>query len=393
MATRLSKRTVDAAAAHDRDVFVWDAELSGFGLKVTPAGRKVFVAQYRNRGDGRTRRLTIGVFGPLTVEEARHEARKVLGQAAIGEDPASNRKRASGDMEFAPVLEQFLREHVEAKRKARTAEEYRRIANLHLLPRWKNRTVTDLSRQDVVNLHRDMAASPYAANRTVALLSKFFNWCEARGLRPDQSNPCRHVEKYPEMKRERFLSTEEFRGLGQTLEHFEAAGSVTPWTTAAVWLLIYTGARLNEVLTLKWQHVDLERGLLLLPDSKTGRKTVYLNPSALAVLHKVPRIEGNPYVICGGKEGRHLVNLEKPWRAIRRQAGLDDVRLHDLRHTYASIAAGAGLSLPIIGKLLGHSQPQTTARYAHLAADPLQAANAQIGAEIARALKGERRDG
>jgi integrase len=393
MAVRLSKRTADAAAADDRDVFVWDSELSGFGLKVTPAGRKVFVAQYRNRSDGRTRRVTIGVFGPLTVEEARLEARKVLGQAAIGEDPASGRKRASGDMEFVAVLEQFLREHVEAKRKARTAEEYRRIASLYLMPRWKNRAVTELSRKDVVNLHRDMAASPYAANRTVAILSKFFNWCEARGLRPDQSNPCRHVEKYPETKRERFLSTEEFGRLGQTLEDLEAAGSVAPWTTSAVWLLIYTGARLNEVLTLKWQHVDLERGLLLLPDSKTGRKTVYLNPPALAVLHKVPRIEGNSYVICGGKAGCHLVNLEKPWRAIRRQAGLEDVRLHDLRHTYASIAAGAGMSLPIIGKLLGHSQPQTTARYAHLAANPLQEANAQIGAEIARALKGERRDG
>ena len=301
MATRLTKRTVDAAAASDRDLFVWDSDLSGFGLKVTPAGRKVFVAQYRSRDDGRTRRVTLGAFGALTAEEARLEARKVLGQAAIGEDPASSRKRASGSLEFVGVVEQFLREHVEAKRKARTAEEYRRIASLHLLPRWKNRTVTDLSRQDVVNLHRDMAASPYAANRTVALLSKFFNWCEARGLRPDQRNPCRHVEKYPEAKRERFLSTVEFGRLGQTLEDLEAEGAVAPWTTAAVWLLIYTGARLNEVLTLKWEHVDLERGLLLLPDSKTGRKTVYLNSPALAVLHKVPRLEGNPYVICGGK--------------------------------------------------------------------------------------------
>jgi integrase len=152
-------------------------------------------------------------------------------------------------------------------------------------------------------------------------------------------------------------------------------------------LSIFTGARLDEVLTVQWDQVDFERNMLFLADSKTGKKAIYLNPPSMAVLRDLPRLAGNPYVICGGRAGRHLINLEKPWRTIRDKAQLDDVRLHDLRHSYASIAAGAGLSLPVIGKLLGHSQHQTTARYSHLAADPLREANNKVGEELARALE------
>jgi integrase len=368
--------------------FLWDSELKGFGLKVTPAGRKSFVAQYRNREDGRTRRLTIGSYGILTVEEARSEARRILGEAATGKDPASIRRLARGGDRFGPVFEQFLKHHVDAKRKKRTAEEYRRTAKLHLLPRWADRNLIELNRSDVVKLHREMANAPYAANRSVALLSKFFNWCESQGVRPDHSNPCRHVEKYSEVKRERFLSDEELAQLSTVLDEEATAGGSVPWIIGAIRLLIFTGARLNEVLTLRWDYVDLPRGMLLLPDSKTGKKTIYLNPPAIEVLRTLPKLQGNPYVICGGRKGGHLVNLEKPWRAIRAKAGFDDVRLHDLRHSYASVAAASRLSLPVIGKLLGHSQAQTTARYAHLSADPLQQANRRIGEEITRAMKG-----
>jgi integrase len=196
------------------------------------------------------------------------------------------------------------------------------------------------------------------------------------------------VEKYSEVKRERFLSCEELAQLSTVLDDEATAGGSVPWIIGAIRLLIFTGARLNEVLTLRWDYVDLSRGMLLLPDSKTGKKTIYLNPPAIEVLRTLPKLQGNPYVICGGRKGEHLVNLEKPWRAIRAKAGFDDVRLHDLRHSYASVAAASGLSLPVIGKLLGHSQAQTTARYAHLSADPLQQANRRIGEEITRAMKG-----
>jgi len=246
--------------------------------------------------------------------------------------------------------------------------------------------VTELDRAHVAKLHRDMADAPYQANRTLALLSKFCNWCEMRGLRSEHSNPCRHVEKYREERRERILTGDELLRLGTILAEVEQSREMSPWAIGAIRLLIFTGARLSEVLTLKWQHVDFERRLLMLADSKTGKKIVYINPAAQAVLESLPRLEGNPFVICGRSPARHLVNLEKPWRLIRSRAGLDDVRIHDLRHSFAAVAAGQGLSLPMIGKLLGHSQPQTTARYAHLAADPVQEANLWIGEEIARAL-------
>ena len=237
-----------------------------------------------------------------------------------------------------------------------------------------------------------MASKPYQANRTLALLSKFFNWAEKHGLRPDGSNPCRHVEKYRENRRERFLSQAELGRLGDALREAERDKSCSPWVVAAIRLLTFTGARRNEILTLRWHHVSEEHGLLCSPTSKTGRKAVHLNAPALAVLQAIPRLEGNPYVICGERPGRHLVNLEKPWRRIRAAAKLDDVRLHDLRHSFASVAASGGQSLVIIGKMLGHSQPATTARYAHLADDPVEAASDAVGRRIASAMEGGKGD-
>jgi integrase len=205
-------------------------------------------------------------------------------------------------------------------------------------------------------------------------------------LRPDNSNPCRHVEKYREGRRERFLSQAELGRLGDALREAEQDKKCSPWIVAAIRLLTFTGARRNEILTLEWEHVSDEHASLMLPDPKTGRKAIHLSPPALAVLHAIPRLEGNAYVICGERPGRHLVNIEKPWRRIRAAAKLDDVRLHDLRHSFASVAASGGQSLVIIGKLLGHSQPATTARYAHLADDPVKAASDAVGRYIASAM-------
>jgi integrase len=244
-----------------------------------------------------------------------------------------------------------------------------------------------VNRGDIARLHHEMRSKPYQANSTLAMLSKFFGWAEKHGLRPDGSNPCRHVEKYREGRRERFLSQAELGRLGDALREAEQEKTCSPWIIAAVRLLALTGARRNEILTLRWEYVSEEHERLLLPESKTGRKVIPLNPQALAVLHGVPRLEGNPYVICGDRPGRHLVNLEKPWRRIRRAAKLDDVRLHDLRHSFASVGASGGESLIVIGKLLSHSQPATTARYAHLADDPVRAASEAIGRYIASAME------
>jgi integrase len=384
---RITKRAVDASKASKADSYLWDRELPGFGLKVTPAGSKVYLVQYQLGGrKGRTRRVTIGRHGPLTPTAARVEAKRLLGEIASGRDPADERDKTQGGKSLTVVLEQFMAEHVRPKLKARTAGEYERTARLHILPRLGRSPIGELKRQDIAKLHHELASTPYQANRTLALLSKFFGWAEKRGLRPDGSNPCRHVEKYREGRRERFLSQAELGRLGDALRDAEQNKSCSPWVVAAVRLLALTGARRNEILTLQWDHVSEEHGSLMLPDSKTGRKAVHLSPPALSLLQAIPRLEGNPYVICGERQGQHLVNIEKPWRRIRAAAKLDDVRLHDLRHSFASVAASGGQSLIIIGKLLGHSQPATTARYAHLADDPVRAASDAVGKHIAAAM-------
>ncbi len=384
----ITKRAVDAAKAARTDSFLWDSTLRGFGVKITPKGRKVYIVQYRIGGrHGRVRRITIGEHGsPWTPQQARQEAKRLLGEVDAGRDPAAERDKAKSDKALSLALDQFLDEHVKAKLKPRTMDEYERLVKLYIVPKLGRRTVGEIERRDVARLHHELSATPYQANRVLALLSKFFTWAEKHGLRSDGSNPCRHVEKYREQKRERFLSEAELARLGGTLREAEANGRCTLWTVAAIRLLLFTGARLNEILSLRWEHVDFERACLRLPDSKTGAKTIPLNAPALDVLAKLPRIEGNPHVICGEKQGRHLVNLEKPWRRIRKAAKLDDVRLHDLRHSFASVAASGGQSLVVIGKMLGHSQPQTTARYAHLSDDPIRAASEAVAQRIAVAL-------
>jgi integrase len=213
-----------------------------------------------------------------------------------------------------------------------------------------------------------------------------FNLAERWGLRSDGSNPCRHVEKFKEKKRERFLSSEELSRLGNVLAKAEQGGKELPSVIMAIRLLILTGARLSEILGLRWEWVDFEQGCLRLPDSKTGAKLIPLSRPAYEILENAPRLVGNPFVIPGAKEGEHLVNLNKPWRRIRKLAGLKNVRLHDLRHSFASVAASSGMGLPMIGALLGHKEVATTQRYAHLANDPLKAAADMVAEKITEAM-------
>jgi integrase len=287
---------------------------------------------------------------------------------------------------FAAVADDFLSLHVATKRKPRTYAEYRRILKTIVEPAIGAKRITELRRSDIMALHGKLVATPYAANMALAIISALWSWAAKRDEVAAASNPCLGIERYPEQGCERYLTPVELARLGDALRETP----IDPFAAAAIRLLILTGARLREILDAKWSHVDFERGVIFLPDSKTGKKPVYLSAAALAVLADTPRVEGNPHIIPGALAGRPRSGLSKPWATVCKAAGLEGVRRHDLRHTFASTGAGASMGLHLIGKLLGHTQAATTARYAHLDADPMRRAVDTIGATIAAAMDGEK---
>ena len=377
---KITKRTIDRIESDGSDRFYWDRELPGFGLRVRASGRKFSVTQFR--ANGRLRRMTLGPVTAFAPEEARRRAMVLLSEAKSGGDPAAQRDADRKAATIKALGERFLDEYVPTHCKPSTAYEYRRSVELYIDPRIGRRKVNEIQRSDTAELHHGLRKTPYQANRTLGVLSKMFNLAEMWGPRPDGSNSCLHVKRFKEEKRERFLSAEEFQRLGTVLDEILEDGSETRSAVVAVRLLMLTGRRLSEVQKLRWEHVDLEAGELRLPDTKTGGRAVPLAPSAVRLLESLPRDDDNPWVIAGRKPGSYLTDLQHPWRRIRARAELDDVRIHDLRHSYASRALALGEGLPMIGKLLGHTQVQTTARYAHLARDTVKASAARIGDSI-----------
>lgn len=365
---KLTKRAIDALKPDAKDYFVWDSQIAGFGVRVMPSGAKTYQAQYRK--GGRTRRVSVGRHGKITVDQARKLAQDIMGQVAKGENPAEELSQHRKAPTIAALCERFFDAHVLEHCKPRTQGEYRRAIKLFINPALGSFKVVDVERRDIAELHQKYRDKPYQANRTLGVLSKMFNLAEVWGLRPDGSNPCRHVPKYREIKRERYLSAHELQRLGTTLREVERDGRESVFVIAAYRLLILTGCRLGEIQTLKWSYIT-ENGMEL-PDTKTGARRIPLPASARAILGQIPRIPGNPYVIAGKIVGQFATDLQHPWQRIRALAGLNDVRIHDLRHTYASNAVSSGMPIQMVGRLLGHSQLQTTMRYAHLADEPVR---------------------
>ena len=372
---KLTRRAVEALKANGADTVYWDGELTGFGIRVRKSGRKNYVLQTRVRGT--LRWYTIGQHGRITADEARAAALEILAQAKMGIDPRDADARRKAEPVMTELGRRFLEEYVPVHCKPSTQGEYRRSVTLFIDPAIGEMRISEVERKDIAKLHFDMRDKPYQANRTLGVLSKMFSLAEVWGLRPDGSNPCRHVKRYKENKRERFLSPEETERLCEVLAEAE---DEMPSAVAAFRLLLLTGCRLSEVQFLRWEYVKDD--CIELPDAKTGSWVVPLGPEACAVLAALPREEDNPWVITGGLPGSHITDLQKPWRRIRARAGLEDVRIHDLRHRYASRALALGESLTMIGKLLGHTQVQTTARYAHLARDSIQTAAARVTGSI-----------
>jgi len=381
---KLTKRVIDAAEIQAAEYFIWDDELPGFGLRVLPSGRKGYIVQYR--AGRRSRRMSLGPSSVLTCEQARTRAIGIIAAARSGDDPAAERDAERKTITVKELAERFDKEHVSVRVKETTAKGYRRLIERTILPALGRHRVTEVTRADIAKLHHDLRHVPYEANRCLEVMSKMFSLAEMWGLRPDGSNPRKHIKKYAEEKRERFLSPAELKRVGEVFKEMESEGIELPSAIAAARLLILTGCRLGEIMMLQWEHVDLPAKALRLADSKTGAKVVHLGQPAVDVLEKIKKVDKNPWVIVGTLPGARLTDLQPFWQRVRARAGLKDVRIHDLRHTFASTAVASGQGLPMIGKLLGHTQVQTTARYAHLAADPVKLAAQSVASQIASLL-------
>ncbi len=376
----LSSRMVEKFVV-EKDTVYWDSYVTGFGVRVYPSGSKVYIAQAR--GPGGPKRVTIGRHGVINADEARRRAALVVNRIKSGEEAVPKPMKPVAGPTVAEAAARYLAEYVEVRCKPHTAAMTRSLLGRRILPALGGTPLVVVERAQVAELHQSMHETPPTANRTVGILSALYRYAERWGLIPEGApNPCRAVVKFPKRQGERFLTDEEFIRLGRTLDEVESGKPKCANAVAAIRLLALTGCRKSEILTLRWENVALEEGELRLPDSKTGARVVSLPPQAVALLAALPREEGNPWVIRGRKPGVRLRNIYGVWYSVRARADLDDVRLHDLRHSFASRALALGESLPMIGRLLGHSRIETTARYAHLARDTAHEAAERVAASI-----------
>ena len=375
----LSKRIVDRLAVDGKDAVFWDRKLPGFGVRVYPSGRKVYVVQ--TRAGGKSKRVTVGRHGEIPPDRARKEAARLIARIKEGKPPVHAEPAA--EPTIGDLAGRYLREHVDMRCKPATAKHYRLMLGKHIVPGLGDLHVSKVQRKHILKFQYGLRDMPTVANRCVDILVKMFNLAELWELRPHGRNPCKSVRRYKVLPRkERFLTPEELARLGRALDIAPAERLASRHAAAAIRLLILTGCRRNEIMGLAWDDLDFEAGEMRLRDSKTGARVVPLPPAAAEVLADLPKTPGNPWVFPGRKKGTHQVNINDSWDRIRRRAGLDRVRLHDLRHTFASRALAIGEGLPMIGELLGHTQVNTTARYAHLARESIQASTAKVADSI-----------
>ena len=378
----ISRRTVGRLKT-DRDRVLWDSELQGFGVRVYASGRKMYVVQTRAGGPHPTR-VTVGRFGVITPEEARRRAAQIIRRIKAGEEPVPEPEAvtlANGPT-VGELVETYLREVVEVRLKPKSAKSYRSSIDNHILPALGRKPALSIDHAAVSAFHHSLRETPRAANQAVEVLFRVYRAAEERETIPEGSNPCRQIAMNRPRRHERFLTDEEFQRLGRVLDEAEEKGGARMYAALAVRLLLLTGCRKNEIVYLHWDHVDLEAGEMRLPDTKTGPRTVQLSPAAVELLERIPRADGNPHVIAGARGANAMTNLQAHWAIIRERAGLEDMRLHDCRHTFASRALALGESLPMIGRMLGHSEVKTTARYAHLARDSVHEAGERVAARI-----------
>ena len=384
MATqKLSKSVVEKLPPGPRDVFVWDEALPGFGVRVKPSGARSYIVQYRARDTGSSRRATIGRHGPLmSFEQAKKQARALLSDAMRGADPAAERVEARKAPTMRDLCDDYLLRHAIPNKRPNSVRNDRLMIERYVAPTLGRRRVKDVTRRDIEDLRAGLSDRPYQANRLVALVSKMFALAMSWGWRAD--NPAKGVARYQEQKRDRWLSEEELRRLWDALERHpnrRAAG--------AVQLQVLTGARLGEVLGARCSDFDLDRGVWRKPSHQTKQKRtehVPLSGAALDLLRGLiaGRNDLDAWLFPGRVEGQPLKEIKRFWASLTKMAGIEGYRLHDNRHTFASHLVSSGLSLEIVGRLLGHTSAETTKRYAHLADDALRDAAESFGGRFSR---------
>lgn len=377
---RLTKRTVESIQPHEtNELLIWDSELKGFGVRVFPTGRRTYFVQYRNQF-GATRRKKIGVHGIITADQAREEAKKLLGDVAKGGDPSQDFQKAKLKPTFEGLATEYLEMHAKANKRPKSLKEDQKMLDNILLKRFGGKKVEEITTYDVQQLHHELRETAYMANRVRALLHKMFNlaiqwqWIIV--------NPVAGVKKYQEYKRDRWLNDDELQRLYDALDRYYNQSVAN-----AIRLLVLTGARKNEVLSASWDQFDLEKGVWVKPAHSTKQKKMEHLPLSTQVIGLLKKMAGKAttqYLFPGKIPEKPLQDIKKAWHTISTQAGLEKVRIHDLRHTHASHLVSSGLSLSIVGKLLGHTQASTTQRYAHLADEPLRNAAELFGSKVAK---------
>jgi len=368
----------------------YDARLPGFGCRVTAAGERAFILNFRTRS-GRERRFTIGRADRAhgwSAAAARKEASALKDRIRAGFDPLAELEAEREAPTVGRLCERYEEEHLPKKRQSSRRDDKGMITK-EVLPIMKHLKVAEVTFSDIDGLHRKITkrGRPHRANRTVALLSKMFNLAIKWGWRSD--NPAKGVERNPEIKRERYLMADELARLTKALASHEDQQAAN-----IIRLLLLTGARSGEVRSATWDQFDLKNGIWTKPGGTTKQKTLHRIPLSaparqlLAGLRAASKPKSEAEYVFPGRLGSYRQNIKDAWVEISKTAKINGVRMHDLRHTFASLLASAGLSLPVIGALLGHTQPQTTHRYAHLLDDPLRRATERVGALVAPARKG-----
>ncbi|AZL16333.1 tyrosine-type recombinase/integrase [Rickettsiales endosymbiont of Stachyamoeba lipophora] len=375
-AIKLTKKEIDKFQYNGGWDVRWDTEVTGFGVRVYESGKKSYILSYRV--SGRKKLVVLGSTQVLTLDQARNMAKLHLAEVIKGNDPSESKGRGKKEVGFQEFCKIYIERH--AKKHKKTWKEDQRKIEKHLLPIWKNMSLNSITKTDIMNLHIKIGDNtPYEANRTINLLSTLFELAKEWGyLDESYSNPTKYIKLYKEQKRDRWVSSEEMPNLIQAIE-----AETNLYARYAIWLYLLTGMRKSELLQVKWSDINFTRREIKLDDTKAGRvHYIPLSQPAVELISNIPRIDNNPYLLPGHVKGKHLINISKPWNRIRKNANLENVRLHDLRRTVGSWLAQSGKSLHLIGKVLNHSNQRTTAIYAHFARNDIEEALEEHGQKI-----------